>query len=122
LQAQGNFIPVFNKLVLQDLEDICKNKKSDIKYNLSFIEKKALTSLQNDNNLVIRGADKGGGVVLQDKVDYLKVAYRLLGDTNTYVKLKTNPIKVFKEQYDCLIYTAKEQGILDKSEFEFIKS
>lgn len=46
--------------------------------NLSIEEKQALFTLKNNHELVIYMADKGGGIVVQNKTDYVKEAHRLL--------------------------------------------
>ena len=47
--------------------DIPKNKFN----NLSYEERDALYYLKNDNTIVVKGADKGSGVVVWDRKDYL---------------------------------------------------
>lgn len=48
-------------------------------------------------------ADKGGGIVIQDKVDYNSEAERLLSDTHTYVKLIKEPLPPFKIEAYALV-------------------
>lgn len=38
-----------------------------IPYNISFKEKRALMDLKNNDSLIIKPADKGGGIVLQER-------------------------------------------------------
>ena len=52
--------------------DIPKDKFN----NLSKEERDALYSLKSDNTIVIKGADKGSGVVVWDREDYLKEAHK----------------------------------------------
>lgn len=52
--------------------------KNYSKSNLTRGERLALKSLGENKDLVIRGADKGGGVVLQDLEEYQKEAYNIL--------------------------------------------
>ena len=47
---------------------------------------KALKTLANDSSVVITQADKGGGVVIMDKSDYVSKMHDLLEDTETYKK------------------------------------
>lgn len=50
-----------------------------------------LKDLGNDSKIVIKQVNKGGGIALLDKQDYLKEAYRQLSNTQFYRKLKGNP-------------------------------
>lgn len=43
----------------------------------------ALKQLKLNPNLVIKPEDKGGGIVLQDRTDYVTEARRLLSDSGT---------------------------------------
>jgi hypothetical protein len=55
--------------------------------NLSTNERKALRSLQNRSDILIKPADKGGAIVLMDRSDYITEGQRQLNDTQTYTKL-----------------------------------
>ena len=59
--------------------------------NLSKEENLALKSLQNDPNIIIKSADKGSGVVVWDREDYLREADLQLSDTNIYEKIDYDP-------------------------------
>lgn len=48
-----------------------EGKTKWIWHNLSKEEKKALDELALDNNIVIKEADKGGGIVILKKSDYM---------------------------------------------------
>ena len=52
--------------------------------NLTNEEREALYSLKNDPSIIIKGADKGFVVVVWDREDYLKEAYRQLDDKEVY--------------------------------------
>ena len=52
--------------------------------NLTKEEREALYSLKNDPSIIIKGADKGFVVVVWDREDYLKEAYRQLDDKEVY--------------------------------------
>ena len=47
----------------------------------------ALKELKNDESIVIKGADKGGAVVIMDSVHYEQMIYKQLEDKNTYKKV-----------------------------------
>ena len=52
--------------------------------NLTKEEREALYSLKDDPSIIIKGADKGSAVVVWDREDYLKEAYRQLDDKEVY--------------------------------------
>ena len=54
--------------------------------NLTKEERLALNSLRDDTSIIIKEADKGSGVVVWDRKDYLKEAEKQLGDKETYKK------------------------------------
>ena len=55
--------------------------------NLTIKETQALRSLQNDDSIQIKPADKGGAIVLMDKDTYINKCYDHLNDTTTYKKI-----------------------------------
>lgn len=52
-------------------------------------EELALKNLSENSGIVIRAADKGGGVVLQDFEEYNKEALRIVDDQAYYEKIET---------------------------------
>ena len=51
--------------------------------NLTMEEPLALNSLRDDTSIIIIEADKGSGVVVWDRKDYVKEAEKQLGDKET---------------------------------------
>ena len=47
--------------------------------------------MKNDNTIVIKGADKGSGVVVWDREDYLKEAHKQLSDKELYEEVTNDP-------------------------------
>ena len=52
-------------------------------------------SLKNDNTIVIKGAEKGSGVVFWDRKDYVKEAHKQLSDEEIYEEV-TNGLSIFE--------------------------
>ena len=74
-------------------QDLFKTIETPTRYsNLSSDEWKAIRSLADDRNIVIKRADKGSAVVVWGKVDYIKKAQKQLKDENVYRKVN------FKDQ------------------------
>ena len=70
-------------------------KLRPIKYtnNLSKVERCTLKGLVLDNDLVIKSADKGSGIVAEDRSNYIKDGLAHLSDENIYRKIASDPTK-----------------------------
>ncbi|XP_075709805.1 uncharacterized protein LOC142743193 [Rhinoderma darwinii] len=118
LHHRGPYLDTFSTLVGNDLKSLEKpNMTND---NLSSCERRAMKSLQNNHQIVIRSADKGGGIVIQDRSVYIKEAYRILSDTTFYEKLVNNTIPSDLIEYNHLIGSAFTKGLLSKKEKQFL--
>ena len=67
----------------------CLNKKLSYS-NLTRKERHALYSLRDDTSIVIKEVDKGSGIVVWDREDYLAEARTELNDKDVYQQLKGN--------------------------------
>ncbi|XP_063290882.1 zinc finger protein 850-like [Pelobates fuscus] len=122
---KGPYIQMFYELVLKDLRVLCyvfKRKKDRVCNNLDKPELAAITSLKANRNLIIKGADKGGGIVLLDKVDYLMEAEQMLGNRDYYEVLRFDPTSRFRSELRDLIELAFLNGAIDKKERSFFLS
>ena len=62
-----------------------------------------MRSLSKDSEIIIKPADKGGAIVIQNTKDYIAEANRQLNDTNTYLKLDSDPTQTYEAEIDeCL--------------------
>ena len=59
--------------------------------NLTTEEREALYSLKDDPRIIIKGADKGSVVVIWNREDYLKEAYRQLDGKVVYEQFSEDP-------------------------------
>lgn len=83
------------------MKDLDQLKIKKIKDSIHI--KKGIQSLIRRKDLVIRPADKGGGVVLQTKDNYLKEIKRQLQDESTYIKLPKNPTLQIKRGLEQIV-------------------
>ena len=60
--------------------------------NLTKEERLALNLLRDDTSIIIKEADKGSGVVVWDRKDYLKEAEKQVGDKKTYEEFSSDPV------------------------------
>jgi hypothetical protein len=85
----------FLNCVTQDALDFSPVSKLS---NLTRKQQQAIKSLQNNKEIVIKPADKGGAIVIWNKTDYLAEAYRQLGRRDHYEILQSDPtVKYTKE-------------------------
>ena len=79
------------------------------RFNLPKAERQAIKTLLENNKITIKPADKGGKIVIQDTVDYIKECERQLQDTTYYRRLYTDPT----QELNSTIKRKLEQGISD---------
>ena len=88
------------ELYLSEIEDklININESGKSYANLSKDEGETLKPLMNDNEIIIKPADKGSTVAIWNKPDYSLEASNQLSDTNVYCKSNSNTLqKVYSE-------------------------
>ncbi|XP_013774920.1 uncharacterized protein LOC106459805 [Limulus polyphemus] len=85
-----SFITAIENDVIQAI-----NSNIKVRNNLSYNEHAALISLKHGNDIIIKQADKGGVIVIQDKSDYINEAYRHLNDINYCKKVDWDPTPEF---------------------------
>lgn len=104
VETQGHHLRTFINTVqekLQQLKPSVPSKASQ--HNLTTKERKALKELKNNKEIVIRAADKGGGVVIQDFTSYNQEATSILSDMDFYEVGQLDPFpKVEKKLYTLL--------------------
>lgn len=72
----------------------------------------------NNDNIIIRNADKGGSIVIQNIDDDILEAHNILYDTKYYNVITTDPSKENLTDYNALIKI--DNNILDKNKLEFL--
>uniref|UniRef100_A0A8C5MP67 Reverse transcriptase domain-containing protein n=1 Tax=Leptobrachium leishanense TaxID=445787 RepID=A0A8C5MP67_9ANUR len=110
-------IKVFEKLVMGDIERMSTKINH---HNLTKEENLALKNLQKDPSIVIKPADKGGGIVILSKELYQEEVMRILNDDHTYGKLKSDPVKDIRHKMEPLLQEGLDKGILNMAEFEYL--
>ena len=112
-------INTFCRIVEQDILQM-HTKPDRSSHNLSKEERLALDTLANDKDIVIKPADKGGAIVIQDAMKYKSEICSQLSDTCFYRKLNTDPTTDFQKEIATFLETAKEREWITKSEFDFL--
>ena len=65
-----------------------------------------MRELYNNNDIVIKPADKGGSIVIMDTTDYISEADRQLNNPDHYERLPEDPIQKFNTHINSLINQA----------------
>ncbi|CAJ0929564.1 unnamed protein product [Ranitomeya imitator] len=71
--------------------------------NLTNLDLQASQILREDKNIIIKPADKGGAIVVMDRTDYIKEAYRQLGDNTVYIKLSKDPTNDIRDDISSIL-------------------
>ncbi len=96
-----------------------KQKKTGV--NLSKAERKALRSLQKDNTIVLKPADKGSSIIIMDRTYYEAEGYRQLENANHYKKIPGPVHPKVKEKINSTLKTIQNKGLLTKKQYEYLE-
>lgn len=108
-------VKIFRDLVLDDLA-----KLPEKRIRHPPISKEGLQSLCSRKNIVVRPADKGGGIVILDKDKYEEEMYQILNEPGTYTELANNSTNTYKKRLQKLVNKGYDRGILNKKEKAFM--
>ncbi|GAA6106737.1 uncharacterized protein LOC105009030 isoform X1 [Tachysurus ichikawai] len=104
-EEQSDKLPFTNKSgweppprkIPQTLKDLIQLDKTTVRNffltnnsqpsNLTDLERRAIKSLKNNKSIIIKPADKGNGVVIMDRSEYVQEALRQLNNPQYYKKL-----------------------------------
>ena len=112
-------IEIYLSVIEQQIMDIQEEGQNFS--NLSKDEQLALKSLQNDKTIIIKSADKGSGVVVWDREDYLKEANSQLSDQNIYEKVDYDPSSELLNKISKCIGKIKDRQEMDPVTLQFFE-
>ena len=101
-------------MILKTTQDEITNNRQRYKKNLKKQEITALRNLQQNHRIVIKPADKGGTIVIQDKEKCIAECERQLNNPQHYRILPTDPTKEFFKQISQIINEAYNMNIIDE--------
>ncbi|CAJ0916116.1 unnamed protein product [Ranitomeya imitator] len=131
LRNPSNFLPprsnhaveTFVDLVDRDIKQTIHTQRLGllpIRHNLSTLEKRTLKSLQDNTNIIIKAADKGGALVVMNKSQYIGEIRRQLADTNTYKKIQSDPTFIIRKKIDNILNKHLENKTIDNKTKTFL--
>ena len=89
-------------------------------HNLSKSEIQALNSLKANKSIIIKKADKGGGIVVLDNLSYLEQITTLLHDTQTYLPTTDDDTIQVKSLVDNILNDLLETNIINQKQLHFL--
>lgn len=96
------------------------NINKHIKPNLNPQEKKALTTLAKDPNIIIKSADKGSGIVVEDTKNYVRDGEEHLANTTIYRQCQSDPTTQLASAINNYIQNIHTKGIIDSETKNFL--
>jgi hypothetical protein len=85
-----------------------------VRKNITKGEGQALNNLMNNDQIVIKMADKGSATVVLNRIDYLREGYKQLSDTKAYKVLDHDPTEEFRREINNVIEDMYQSGELDQ--------
>ena len=82
--------------------------------NLTPAQKEALKQLSTDQDLVIKSADKGSGIVVEDTTQYVKDGLDHLSDASIYQNIDTDPTSPLTDAINTYVESMFQDGIIDQ--------
>ncbi|CAG2212371.1 unnamed protein product [Mytilus edulis] len=89
--------------------------------NLSLSQRSGISSLLNDESLIIKKADKSNNVVILDKVNYLLEGDRQL-NTQHYTKLENFDLKALRCNINTYVKGMYTKCVIDYSTFNYLNN
>lgn len=96
-----------------------ENKRKYRRNNLNAAERLALENLAKDKT-IIKPADKGGAVVIMNRVDYVAEAKQQLADTNAYCHIRFDPTTHLKSVLLMVLREALIMGWIDDNLLKYL--
>ncbi len=88
--------------------------------NLTHTERKTLNELASDQSLVIKSADKGSGIVVEDRDKYIQAGTNHLSDQTIYEKIQSDPTPQLGLAINTFVKSIHNRGIIDNITKDFL--
>lgn len=128
-KTRSTFVPVvnepaivtFEKVVLRDVAALeQQQRRSGNNFNRQ--DRQILANISSNKDIIIKPADKGGGLVILDKKDYISEVYRQLRDETFYLKLDGDPTGRFSNILKVILHEGLALDYIDQDLMKFLFS
>ncbi|XP_041471891.1 uncharacterized protein LOC121421287 [Lytechinus variegatus] len=96
-EGRNVYIDRFTANIENQLDHFLHNARQPETSVTEKMQRKSITSLKNNRDIIIKPADKGGAVVVQDITSYKEEVTRQLSDNTFYETLSKDPTDEFRE-------------------------
>jgi hypothetical protein len=96
--------------------DVNKIELKQIGKNMNKVDYRALKSLRNRKDIVIKPADKGSSTIILNKSDYISEAMRQLSDSSYYKKL-TKPVY---PNISAILHELVQEKLIDQKQYDYL--
>ena len=93
-------------------EDVVANMKRSSKLNISEEENAAFYELLHNKDIVIRPADKGSGIVVVDKIDYITQLQKEIEGSKSYEKTESDKTEDIHKKVKKLVNKLYRDGVI----------
>ena len=101
---------------------VCNGARNGKKLNLSEAEFKAINTLKNNKNIVIKPADKGGAVVVMDRSLYEAEGLRQLNNLNYYAPIQSPDWENNIKDINLVLNRMYQQGFITDKQLDYLKA
>ena len=112
--------PTIEAYLQRTKNSIMNTQTKTIYPNLTKLEKIAIRELASDDTLIIKSADKGSGIVIEDTEKYKQDGLEHLADDNIYEKISTDPTLALAEGINQYVLRIYNKGIIDNITREYL--
>lgn len=88
--------------------------------NLSKGESNGIRELKNNKQIIIKPSDKGGGIVIMNRVNYIIEAESQLNDTKYYNRIEKPIYEENRKSIDNIVLKMKKEGFLNNKQYKYL--
>ena len=107
-------------LIMEDVLTYKPPPRSKMIFNLTKPQRISLRKLGDDESIVIKKADKGANIVIQDRKNYISECLRQLNDLRFYLKLGSDMNSKFRSRVECLVTEMLNTGQISEKTFKYL--
>ena len=112
--------PCLDLYIEEVTRDVIRSMRKTGTSNMTSEEEQALQHLMKDDGIVIRPADKGSGVVIMNKEDYLEKLAAELHDGSTYEAVKRDMTRHVSRQVKNITTSMHKRGYIGKHQMKYL--